>query len=162
MIDQSPDTLEEPAPPVLDRKRALGAFDWGALAGIAVALVHGAFWGAAVLYFGLVALAVAGGWLIGAGVRHGAWRAAWRSPRHVPSRRLKAFASAVAVVTWFGAAFVAYVVSRALLPESDLTLAERLAELSFSEYMALEYDAGGLIHATSLAAMVIIGWRTAR
>ncbi len=162
MSEQQTSGAESEAAPGLDRRRALHAFDWGAVAGIAVALVYGILWGGIELQFGLIAVAVMGGWLIGAAVRHGAWRAAWRSPQHSPSRRLKAFAAVVSVVAWFGGAYVAYVVSRALLPESDLSFAERLSDLPFAEYLTQQYEAGGLVHAIALAAMVIMGWRTAR
>jgi hypothetical protein len=162
MPDQPSHDIDGPEYAGLDRRRALHAFDWGALATIGVALAYGLFWGAGILHFGLIAIAVMSGWIIGAAVRHGAWRAAWKETWHVPSRRLKALGVTFAVVAWFGGALVAYVVSRALLPESDLSFTERLAALTFGEYMTQQYEAGGLIHALSLAVMAIMGWRTAR
>jgi hypothetical protein len=146
----------------LDRPRALRAFDRGALAGLVVAIVYGFLWGAGVLQFGLVAIAVMGGWLIGAAIRHGAWRGSWRLATHVPSRRLKLLGVVIGSAAWFGGAFVAYVVSRALLPESDLSFVERLADVSFAEYLNQQYEAGGPLHGIALAVMAIMGWRTAR
>jgi len=142
----------------LDRRRALHAFDWGALACIAVALVYGLSWGAVNLQFGLIAVAVMGGWLIGAAIR----RAAWRSVAHHPTRRLQLLGASFGVVAWFGGAFVAYLISRALLPGSDFSFAERLADVTFGDYLNQQYEAGGLVHAISLAAMAIMGWRSAR
>ena len=142
----------------LDRGRALKAFDWGALAAIGAALAYGVFWGAGILQFGLIAVAIMFGWLIGAAVRHGAWRGL----AHHPTRRLQLLGSAFGVLAWFGGAFVAYLVSRALLPESDLTFAQRLEDVPFSVYMTQQYEAGGIVHAIGLAALAIMGWRTAR
>lgn len=142
----------------LDRQRALKAFDWGALATIGTALAYGLFWGAGVLQFGLIAVAIMFGWLIGAAIRHGAWRGL---PHH-PTRRLQLLGAAFGVVAWFGGAFVAYLVSRALLPESELTFGQRLEALSFWEYLNQQYLAGGIVHAIGLAALAIMGWRTAR
>jgi len=142
----------------LDRRRALKAFDWGALAAIGTALAYGLFWGAGLLQFGLIAVAIMFGWLIGAAVRHGAWRGL----AHHPTRRLQLLGAGFGVVAWFGGAFVAYLASRALLPESDLSFAQRLADVSFSDYMTQQYEAGGMVQAIGLAALAIMGWRTAR
>lgn len=142
----------------LDRRRALKAFDWGALATIGAALAYGLFWGAGVLQFGLIAVAIMFGWLIGAAVRHGAWRGL----AHHPTRRLQLLGAAFGVVAWFGGAFVAYLASRALLPQSDLSFFQRLEDVSFSMFMSQQYEAGGIVHAIGLAALAIMGWRTAR
>ncbi|CAN5815222.1 hypothetical protein BH24CHL6_BH24CHL6_03290 [soil metagenome] len=141
----------------LDRRRALHAFDLGALAAIGSALLYGFLWGTG-LQFGLVAVAIMLGWLIGAAVRY----AAWKGLPHHPTRRLQLLGATLGVATWFGAALVAHLVSRALLPESDLSYAERLADLPFWAFMDQQYEAGGIFHAIALAALVIMGWRTAR
>lgn len=142
----------------LDSRRTLHAFDWGVLAGIGVAIAYGISWGGLALSFGLIAVALMGGWIIGAGVRHGAWRGA----SHQPARVLQLLGAVLATGAWFGGAFVAYVVSRALLPESDLSLAERLADVSFADYIGQQYEAAGGVHAAALAALTIMGWRSAR
>jgi hypothetical protein len=142
----------------LDRRRALHAFDLGALAAVGSALLYGFFWGTGLLQFGLVAVAIMLGWLIGAAVRY----AAWRGLPHHSTRRLQLFGAALGVAAWFGGAVVAYLVSRALLPDSDLSFAERLEDLPFWAFMDQQYEAGGLVHAIALAALAIMGWRTAR
>ena len=141
----------------LDRGRALSAFDRGALATIGSALGYGLLWGALELQWGLIAVAIMLGWLIGASVRHGAWRGL----AHHLTRRLQVLAAGLGVVAWFGGAFVAYLASRALL-QSELPFAERLEVLSFGAFLNQQYEAGGLTHALSLAALAIMGWRTAR
>ena len=152
---EAPSEPEEPDWLTLDRRRALHAFDWGALAAVGAAVVYGLLWGAAQLYLGLIAIAVMGGWLIGAGVRHGAWRGG----QHLPDVRLRLLGAALALAAWLGGAFVAWVSSRALLPESALDLAERLSELGFIDYFVQVYD---IVHGAAAAAMVFMAWRMAR
>jgi hypothetical protein len=152
---EAPREPDEPEWLRLDRRRALHAFDWGALAALVVAVIYGVLWGAVQLYLGLIAVAVMGGWLIGAGVRRGAWR----SGQHLPDVRLRLLSAGLALAAWLGGAFVAWVSSRALLPQSTLDLAERLAELGFTEYFVQVYD---IVHGAAAAVMVFMAWRTAR
>jgi hypothetical protein len=141
----------------LTRRRAMHAFDWGTAAALGIALVYGLLWGVVLLQWGLIAVGIMGGWVIGRAVRNGAWRGV----EHPRTLRLQALASVLAGLAWFGAAWVAYLSSRLVL-ESERTLADRLSDLSFGQYMNQQYEAGGLFHAIALAAMIIMGWRTAR
>jgi hypothetical protein len=143
---------------VLDRQRALRAFDWALFAVVASALVYGLAWGAVELQWGLIAVAIMLGWVIGAAVRHGAWR----GQPHPTTRRLQLLAGVFGGLAWLGGAFVAYLVSRALLAESDLSFVQRLEALPFGNYMNQQYEAGGIVHAIGLAAPAIMSWRTAR
>jgi hypothetical protein len=164
MTAQPGDSAAQPAPEPaerefaeLSRRRALHAFDWGVAAAIGVALVYGLLWGVVLLQWGLIAIGVMGGWVIGKAVARGAWKGAL----HPVTRRLHALSAALALLAWFGAAWVAYLSSRALL-ESERTFAQRLGDLTFGQYMTEQYMAAGLIHAIALAALVIMGWRSAR
>jgi hypothetical protein len=141
----------------LTRRRAMHAFDWGAAATLGIALVYGLLWGVVLLQWGLIAVGIMGGWVIGRAVRTGAWRGV----EHPRTLRLQALASVLAGLAWFGAAWVAYLSSRLVL-ESERALADRLSDLTFGQYMNQQYEAGGLFHAIALAAMIIMGWRTAR
>ncbi len=146
-----------PEPPIrrLDRGRALKAFDWGALAGIGVAVAYGLLWGLLELHFGLIAIGVMGGWLIGAAVTHGAWR----GELHVPDRRLRVLAAALGASSWLGGAFIAYFISQALFPNPTTGLLERLSFAGFSDYLISLVD---LVHGIALLALVTFAWRSAR
>lgn len=139
----------------LTRHRLLHAFDWGALAMIGVSIGYGLLLFPVELSWGLIAVAIAGGWLIGSAVRHGAWRDAL----HGPARSLQLLAVLLAVVAWFGAFFVAYVAGQLLLPEPAAPLAERLSPAGFAEYLAGTYE---FLHAIALAALAFMAWRSAR
>jgi len=158
VTDQAARTSDDPDEPewlTLDRRRALHAFDWGALAAVFVAVVYGLLWGVVQLYLGLIAVAVMGGWLIGAGVRRGAWR----EGQHLPDVRLRILSGTLGLAAWLGGAFVAWLSSRAVLPDSSLSLVERLAELGFTDYFVQVYD---IVHGVAAVVMVFIAWRTAR
>jgi hypothetical protein len=145
----------EPQVVVLDRRRALHAFDWGALAAIAVAVVYGLLWAVLDLHLGLIAVGVMGGWLIGGAASHGAWRGAL----HMPSRWLRLLAAVLGVVAWFGGAAVSYVASQAFFPDPATPLAERLSFAGFADYVTGVYD---LVHAAAAAALAFFSWRSAR
>lgn len=145
-----------PEPPIhrLDRHRALAAFDWGALAAIGVSLVYGLLW-AIELHFGLIAVAVMGGWVIGGAVAHGAWRGSL----HVPSRRLRALAAVLGGAAWLGAGAVYYLIAQAVLPAAQTPLLERLSFDGFAEFLTGVYD---LVHGIALATLAFFSWRSAR
>jgi hypothetical protein len=150
-------TADEPEFATLTGRRALHAFDWGALAALGVAFAYGVLWGVIQLQWGLIAAAVMGGWVVGAGVRHGAWKGALH-PRAI---RVQLLGGALGLGSWLGGSFVAYLLSRVVLP-SDLDLGGRLAALPFADYLSLEYEAAPIVHAAALVALAIMGWRTAR
>lgn len=151
-----------PSPPpeerefaTLTRPRALHAFDWGALAAVGVAVGYGLLLFPVELTWGLIAVALGGGWLIGRAVSHGAWRAA----AHPLTRRLQLLAVLLAVLAWFGGFFVAYLMGQLLLPEASEGLSERISAPRFSEYLAGTYN---FLHLLALAALAIMAWRSAR
>ena len=146
-----------PEPPILrlDRGRALKAFDWGALAGLVVALAYGLLWAVFELHLGLIAVGVMGGWLIGAAVTHGAWHGSL----HIPDRRLRILAAAIAAGSWLVGAFVAYFTSQALFPNPTTDLLQRLSFGGFSEYLISLVD---IVHGIALLALVAIAWRSTR
>lgn len=138
----------------LNRKRALHAFDWGALAMIGVALVDGLMIYPIGLTWGLIAVAVGGGWIIGRAVLRGAWD----GHEARPSRVLQGLAAALSLIAWLAGFAVAYVVAEVLLV-SDHPIDERLSIAGFWDYVSGITD---LPHAIALVTFVIIGWRSAR
>src|SRR5690349_12636887 len=109
-----------PASPVMERPRT-----WRALAvGLAVVLLVGV--ASALLRSvldmttGLVAVAALGGWLIGAGVRTGAWGGRAHAPSSLPGM----LAVALGVVAWLAGMLGAWLVAMAILPASSRAFEE--------------------------------------
>ncbi|MDQ3937318.1 MAG: hypothetical protein M3253_01410 [Chloroflexota bacterium] len=155
MTNQATDATaatEEPERLTLDRRRLLHAFDWGVLTAAGVAVAYGVL--LQLLDWGMIAVAVVGGWLIGRATNRGAWRDA----AHWPSRALSLLAAVLGLFAWLGGFFVAYLLSRALL-DSDLSFVDRLADFPFLAYLAARYD---LAQGAALLAMIVMGWRSAR
>ena len=146
---------EELEPRRLDRRRALGGFDLGALAAIAVAVVYGLLWTVIQLHLGLIAVAVMGGWLIGGAVARGAWA----KERHFADRRLRAMAAVFGGLAWLGGAAVGYLLGQVLLPQATTSVSERLSFAGFADYLVGVYD---LVHGIALATLVYFSWRSAR
>lgn len=110
------------------------------------------------LTFGLLAVGLFGGMLIGSAVANGAWRGA----PHVADHKLVVGAVAIAFAAWLLGVFLAYVISQALLPQATTPLIERLAPGRFLEYILGLDLVIRLIHLLSLAAIVVMAWRGAR
>lgn len=145
-----------PEPPIVavNRRRALHAFDFGALAAIGVSIVYGLLW-AMELHLGLIAVAVMGGWVVGGAVSHGAWRGGL----HMPSRRLQLLAAVLGTASWLGGALVSYFVNQLVLPAAQTPLLERLSFGGFAEYLTGVYD---IVHGIALATLAFFSWRSAR
>ncbi|HSH22320.1 MAG TPA: hypothetical protein VK992_06880, partial [Candidatus Caenarcaniphilales bacterium] len=107
------------------------------------------------LHLGLIAVALVGGWLIGAAVTHGAWR----RDLHIPSRRLRLLAAILGGAAWAGGAYVAFTVGQAVLPEATTPLLDRLSFGGFAEYVAGVYD---IVHGIALATLIFFSWRSTR
>jgi hypothetical protein len=146
-----------PEPPIyaLDRRRAIHAFDWGALAAIVFAVIYGLLWAVLDLHLGLIAVAVMGGWLIGGAVSHGAWRGAL----HIPSNRLRLLGGVLGGLAWLGGTAVSYLVSQALIQSPATTFAERVSFAGFAEYLLGVSD---LVQGIAAVTLVFFSWRSAR
>jgi hypothetical protein len=103
---------------------------------------------------GLVAVAVLGGWLIGVGVRTGAWRGL----AHRPSKAPLALAAALGAVAWLGGLVLAWLISQAMLPTSTRPYLDRLAALPFPDWIAPQLAP---LDYLVLAMLVIVAWVTA-
>jgi len=138
--------------------RALRGFDYGLLAGLAVAVAYGVAAELFGLTWGLLAVGFLGGLLIGAAVTRGAWD----RRMHITVRRLQVAAAGIAIGAWLIGIFLAYVISQALFPQATTPLIERVSFDGFSDYFAGLFDSIRFIHAASVAAMAFMAWRGAR
>jgi hypothetical protein len=143
------------APLALSRDRALRAFDLGVLAAIGVSLAYGVLLYPVGLTWGLIAVAVMGGWVIGAAVRSGAWR----GQLHERARSLQLLAVVLGIFSWLGGMFVSYVLSQALFPDAATPLMERLSAAGFAAYID---GTDRILNIVSLSALAFVGWRSAR
>ncbi len=107
--------------------RALAA---GVAAGLVVVVVWLALGGALGLDWGLAVVALAGGWLVGQAVSMGAWG----EERHVAALSPRLLSVGLAIVTWMGAQVAVYLWTRVTLPDSTLTVGQRIAATPFTDY----------------------------
>jgi hypothetical protein len=127
----------------------------GVAVGLIVAIAAALLRSVLDLTAGLVAVAVAGGWLVGAAVRRGAWAGL----PHRGSGAPEWMGLALGVITWVAALVLAWVVAMAILPGSERTLVERLTGTPFLDWLAPQLgfaDMLGLVLAGSF------GWIGAR
>lgn len=143
---------EASRPRTLGRRGAIGAFDWGVAAGAGASLVYGILEYPVGLTWGLIAIGVVGGWVIGAAVARGAWH----GEPHLGDRRVRLWAAVVGAFSWLGGMFVAYVASGLLFPAASTPLTERI---SFGDYILGTYD---IAHGAAALALILVSWRSAR
>jgi hypothetical protein len=144
--------------PLADKPNMLHAFDLALLAGIGFAIVYGVASEPIRLSFGLIAVALIGGVVIGGAVSRGAWA----GKKHVTLRRLQVLATLIALGSWVVGLFVAYVMSQLLFPQATTPLLERISFSGFNDYFVGLFDSVRFAHAASVAAAVFMAWRGAR
>jgi hypothetical protein len=115
----------------------------GVVAALAVALVYGLAAEAIQLTFGLIVVALVGGYVIGQAVKT-------RRP-----------AVALSIGAWVVGLVVAYVVAQALLPQASTSLGARLSAAGFVDYLS-GLDVMKVVHPLALAATALAAWRGAR
>lgn len=104
---------------------------------------------------GLLAIAVVGGWAVGAAVRRGAWD----GTPHRGSAASELLGLALGSISWVAGLVLAWVVAMALLPGSERTLPERLTGTPFLDWLAPQ---AGLLDLVSLVLAAVLGWWGAR
>ncbi len=121
--------VPEPPAPVAHARmgRALAA---GFAAGLVVVVAWLSLGGALGLDWGLAVVALAGGWLVGQAVAMGAWG----GERHVPALSPRLLSVGLAIVAWMGGQVAVYLWTRITLPDSALTVGERIAATPFTDY----------------------------
>ena len=161
--DVRPRHLERPpgerlaSPPTRVRERPdLGrALLLGAGAGAGIALAAALLRSILDVTTGLLALAVAGGWLVGAAVRQGAWG----GEAHRGSAAPELMGAVLGALTWIVGLVLAWVVALAILPGSERSLAERLAATPFLDWLGPQV---GLADLLALLLVTMLGWVAAR
>lgn len=143
--------VEQPlATQTLARAAALGV-----VAVLGVAIVSALLRSILDINVGLLVLAGAGGWLVGAAVRVGAWS----GRRHRASSAPVLLAASFGLLTWVGGLVGAWLVSMAILPASSRTLPERLVDTPFLDWMSPQFS---LLEAVELLLLVGVAWFAVR
>ena len=148
--DQQPALAEIP--------RAIYGYLLGAIAALATAFVYA--FAAEILNFtfGLLFVALFGGWAIGTLVGHGAWA----GRPHVEVRSVQIGAAIIGALAWLLALILAYVVSQAVLPSAATPFMDRVSLSGFVDYFAGMFDFVQVIHLVALANVAFLAWRSAR
>jgi len=104
---------------------------------------------------GVIAVAIAGGWVIGTAVRRGAWA----GRPHRASSAPVIWAAILGALCWLVGLVGTWLVAMAILPGSSRTFLERLAATPFLDWLAPQL---GLADLLSLLLFVGFGWFGAR
>ena len=161
--DVRPRHLERPpgeryptlAPAIRERPDLVRALILGVLAGVLVAAAAALLRSIVDLTAGLLALAVAGGWAVGAAVRRGAWAGL----PHRASAAPEVLGLLLGAATWIAGLALAWLVAMAILPASERSLIERLAGTPFLDWLGPQL---GLADVLGLVLAALLGWFGAR
>jgi hypothetical protein len=104
---------------------------------------------------GLLALAMVGGWVVGAAVRRGAWG----GEPHRASSAPELLGLALGALTWVVALVLAWVVALAILPGSERSLPERLSATPLLDWLTPQVP---LVDLACLLLAAVLGWAGAR
>jgi hypothetical protein len=122
---------------VLESPRVGRAIALG-LAGVVItAAAMALLYGVLSITAGLLAVAALGGWMIGAGVRKGAWDGLPHRPSGAPT----ALAILLAAVAWLAGLVAAWLVSLATIQASSRSFLERVAATPFLDWLAPQLGA---------------------
>jgi hypothetical protein len=157
LLAQPPGDRYRTAAPVvvLERPRMARATGLGLLMVLVVALVCAVLRGVLDLSGGIIAVAVAGGWAIGAAVRQGAWG----GQPHRASSAPVAVGALLGGVCWLAGLIGAWLVAMAILPGSSRSFPDRLTGTPFLDWMGPQLGVADLL---SLVLFVALGWFGAR
>jgi hypothetical protein len=140
---------------VQERPDVARALALGLGAGLATATLIAVFHAILSITAGLLAIAILGGWLIGLGVRQGAWS----GRPHRPSRAPGALAAGLGLATWVGGLVASWLLSMAILPGSGRSFPERLVATPFLEWVAPQIEP---LHFLTLAVITSVAWVASR
>jgi len=127
----------------------------GLVATVIVAVLSAVLRGILDLSGGIIAIAVTGGWVIGAAVRQGAWT----GEPHRASTAPVLWGAVLGACCWAAGLVGAWLVAMAILPGSSRTLPDRLAATPFLDWLTPQL---GLADLLSLLLFVGFGWFGAR
>lgn len=142
-----------PAP--LERPGLVRGIGLGLLAGLAVAAVSALLRSILDYGVGLLVVAGAGGWLVGAAIRFGAWS----GRPHRASRTPELLAALLGLFTWVAGLLGAWLVAMAILPGSSRTFLDRVADTPFLDWVAPQL---GVLNVVELLLLVGLAWYGAR
>jgi hypothetical protein len=145
---------EVPAPPLATRPDLVLAAIWGIVAGLASAAAF-ALVSLADQRLLLLAVAGAGGVLVGLAVRRGAWS---RQP-HVGRWTVWVLAVGLALGTWLACQYGAYLLSLATIADSSLSFPERVASQPFLDWLSPQLSPVEIIELFLLAGLA---WYSSR
>ena len=134
------------------------AYGLGLLAGVGFALLYSVGAEVVGLNWGLIVVALFGGWVIGGAVSYGAWA----GQQHRRVRRLQTAALVIGCGSWLLALVLGYLISQALIPQAATPLLDRLSPSGFIDYFGGLFDYVRLIHLLGLALLTFMAWRSAR
>lgn len=150
----------------------LRAFDYGLLTTLGVATVYGIAWAVLALSWGLLAVALGGGWLIGAAIKRGVasksaastaqdLESAAESAMPASTRGMSTLGALFGAMAWIVGSFVAFAIVQ--LVTGSGALLDRLTPDNFAAHMSstLQLEPTWLQPAV-LAALVVTGWLMAR
>lgn len=143
----------------------LRAYGYGLAAVGGVAIAHGICWSVIELTYGMLAVAVAGGWLIGHAVKQGlaagsSGPAGEPAPAAEPaSSALPAIAALLGVLAWLLGSYVAFAIVQLRVGQGDLF--DRLMPGNFGPFLGSLLDPPAL-QLLVLAAYVVVAGLTAR
>ena len=135
---------------VVERPRVARGVALGLAAALAVAVVCAVLRGILDLTVGIIAIAVAGGWVVGAAVRQGAWDGQPHRTSAVPVL----IGAALGGLCWLAGLVGAWLVAMAILPGSSRTFTDRLAATPFLDWLSPQI---GLADLLSLLLFVLFG-----
>lgn len=161
--DVRPRQLERPpgerfrttAPVIRERPDNRRALLLGSGMGLLVAILAGLLRSILDVTTGLIALAVGGGWAVGATIRVGAWGRVPHRASVVP----EVMGLVLGAATWVLALVLAWLVAMAILPGSERGLLDRLAATPFLDWLEPQL---GLADILCLALAALLGWFGAR
>jgi len=150
----------------------LRGFDYGLAAMLGIAIVYGVAWSVVALTWGLIAIGVGGGWLVGVAVREGATRGrraeAARNgadtideedrPVAAPTRGLSTLGALLGAGAWVAGSYVAFAIIQLIEGSGSLFDPGKLAEFMTA---SLQVEPTWLQPAV-LAGFVVGGWIGAR
>ena len=140
--------------PIVDRPDLGRALALGLAAALGIAMLTAVFHAVLSITSGLIAISLLGGWLIGVGVRLGAWR----GRPHRPSWTPLALAAAVRLLTWAAGLLLSWVLWMAILPGSSRTFLDRLVTTPFLDWVGPQL---GPLDLLTLVLLVGVAWAAA-
>ncbi|MCY7419575.1 MAG: hypothetical protein LH650_14010 [Chloroflexi bacterium] len=140
---------------VLERPRMARAVGLGVSVVLVLALLCALLRRVLDLSGGIIAVAVGGGWAIGAAVRRGAWG----GQPHRASSSPVLLGALLGGVCWLAGLTGAWLVAMAILPGSSRSFPDRLTGTPFLDWMGPQLGVADLL---SLVLFVALGWFGAR